>query len=281
MSRMLRALHPRTWPIATALVVLLTLGAAPAGAASEIEGIWSFNGGQVAIHPSTDGQFTGVVVTPTKFAECTHKAGEEMWTAMTLQPDGSYWGGHRWLYDQTCEPNPTPGPTTWRVLTKPNGSKYLLVCFSEPGETQPTIGPNGATAGWTFGCSESAPTAPLPVISSGGSAQNGAEQISFGKTVLLPKAAVCLKRRSLKIALHDPKYDPLKEVVVKIGHKKIADVHGIDRLKRGIVLKHLPSGSFKLKITAITVLGQRLSGHRIYHSCGKGSAINVKLHQVR
>jgi hypothetical protein len=39
---------------------------------------------------------------------------------------------------------------------------------------------------------------------------------------------------SLKIELRDPKYDPLTEVAVKIGGKKVADVKGIKRLKKGI-----------------------------------------------
>jgi hypothetical protein len=280
MNRLLRAMSSRPWPTAIALVMLLGLGAAPAGAASEVEGVWSFNGGQVAIHPTPNGQFAGVVVTPTKFAVCTHEAGEVMWTGMTLQPDGSYWGSHQWLFETTCAPNPEPGPTAWRVLQKPNGSKFLLVCFSEPGKIQPTIAPAGTVANATFGCAESAPTAPLPVLSSA-SGSSGAELIAFRKAVGLPKAAVCVKRHSLRIALHDPKYDPLKEAVVKIRGRKVADIRGVARLKRGIVLKGLPTGSYTIKIVVVTVLDQRLSGHRTYHSCGKGSAVKVPLHRTK
>lgn len=282
MNRLLGAMLRRPWPTVVALAMFLGLGAAPAGAASEVEGIWSFNGGQVAIHPTSNGQFAGVVVTPTKFDVCTHEAGEAMWTGMTLQPDGSYWGAHQWLFETTCAPNPEPGPTAWRVLQKPDKSKYLLVCFSEPGKTQPTIAPVGATAGTTFGCAESAPTAPLPVVSNGGgSGRSGAERLTFRKAVVLPKAAVCIKRRSLRIALRDPKYDPLKEVVVRIRGRKVADIRGVARLKRGIVLRRLPTGSYTLKIMVVTVLDQRLYGHRTYHSCGKGSTVKVRLHRPK
>jgi hypothetical protein len=41
---------------------------------------------------------------------------------------------------------------------------------------------------------------------------------------------------SLKIALKDPKYDPLTEVLVKIGSKKVADVKGVKKIKKGSTL---------------------------------------------
>ncbi len=282
MSRRFRVRRSRLRSIATiaiALAALLSVGVASAGAATEIERVWSFNGGEVAIS-APEGKLVGIVVTPTKFAECVHRAGEAMWTGLTLQPNGSYWGLHQWLFQGSCEPNPERGPTAWRVLHKPDGSKYLLVCFSEPGSSsQPTIEPSGATAGSTFGCVESAPTALLPVVAGNGSAQSGAEQISFRKTVILPRAAVCVRRHSLKLRLRDPKRDPLKEVAVRIGSKTVADVRGVARLKRGIVLKGLPSGTYTIKVVATTVLDQQLSGRRTYHSCGKSSSSGaVPLH---
>lgn len=265
-----------------AIVAALLLGAAaPAGATSEIEGVWSFNGGQVAIQSAPGGTFLGTVVTTTRFAQCPHQAGEQMWTQMRPQPDGSYWGLHQWLFEGTCEPNPLLGPTAWRVLQAAGGVKTLQVCFSEPGKTQPTIAPDGAVANATYGCSESAPTAPLPVVANSGSGTSGAEQISFPKTVVLPKATLCVRRRSLKIQLRDPKYDPLKEVVVQIGHRRIADVRGVARLRRGIVLKGLPTGSYTVRVLAITVLDQRLSGRRVYRSCEKRSSGNVPLRHPR
>jgi hypothetical protein len=282
MNRPFQALRLGSWPLAIALTALLGFGAAPAGAAAEIEGEWSFNGGEVAIQSGAGGTLTGTVVKTTKFATCPHQAGEPMWTQMRLQPDGSYWGLHRWLFDGTCAPNPMLGPTAWRVLRNPNGSRYLLVCFSEPGKSQPTIAANGATASASYGCVSSTPTAPLPVIATEGSnGQSQAEQISFHTVVILPKANLCVRQRSLKIVLRDPKRDPLKEVVVRIRGRKVADVRGVQRLKRGIVLKGLPTGAYTLKITAITVLDQKLSGNRTYHSCAKRSARKTPLHRPK
>jgi hypothetical protein len=261
-------------------VALLSFGAAPAGASSEIEHVWSFNGGEVAI-ASLHETLEGVVVSPTKFAECAHQAGEHMWTDMMLQPNGSYWGLHRWLYQGSCLPNPQGGPTAWRVLRKPDGSKYLLVCFSEPGSSlQPTIEPTGATAHWTYGCAESAPTAPLPVVSGAqGSGERGAEQISFPKTVVLPRASVCVKGHSLRLKLHDPKRDPLEQVVAKVGPRTVADVRGVARLRKDLVIQHLPSGTYTLAITATTVLDQQLTGRRTYSGCGKAGPGAVRLHR--
>jgi hypothetical protein len=258
---------------------LLALAAGPAAAASEIEGIWSFNGGQVAIHPGAGGSFTGTVVTPTTFSECPHRAGEAMWTGIAPQPDGSYWGLHQWLFETTCAPNPQLGPTAWRVRQKPGGLRELLVCFSEPGGPQPTIAPSGATAHVTRSCQESTPTAPLPiVVTSTGTQTTGAERIAFATTIVLPSDNECLRRGSLKIGVVDPHYDPLKEIVVKLGRHTIADIRGVQRLKRGIRLKHLPPRTFTLKITAITVLDQKLTGRKTYRSCRRHAPHKIRLH---
>ena len=71
--------------------------------------------------------------------------------------------------------------------------------------------------------------------------------------------------------LRDPKYDPLTEVLVKINGKKVALVRGVKRIKKGITLKKLPSGTYKISVVATTVLKQHLSGSRTYKSCGTGS----------
>jgi hypothetical protein len=282
MNRLLRATLRRSWPIVIALAMLLGIGAASAGAASEIEqNAWTFEHGEVAFQPAANGELVGIVIQPTQFAVCTHEQGEEMWTDVALQSDGSYWGLHQWFANGSCAHDPTRGLTAWRVMHKPDGSKYLLVCFSEPGSTsQPAIAPDGTPSGTTLPCVESKPTAPPPVVSNGGgrsgAGQNGAEVISFSKTFSLPKTTVCVRLRSLKIKLRDPRRDPLKEVVVKIKRRTVAVVRGVQRLKRGIVLQNLPGGSFTLKIVATTILHQHITGSRTYHSCGKGSSGNVQ-----
>jgi hypothetical protein len=271
----------RPWLVVAALTATsFGLAAASASATSEIEGVWSFNGGQVAIHPVAGGKFAGTVVTPTKFAECVHQTGEEMWTGISPQTDGSFWGFHQWLFEKTCEPNPTPGPTAWRVVPKAGGSRGLLVCFSEPGGPQPTIAPSGAAAHVTRSCQESAPTAALPVVVSGtgkGSSTQGPEVISFRGTILLPGAHACVKQGALRIRVRDPKYDPLKELVVRIKKHRLVDVRGVQKVKRGVVLRRLPSGTYTLRITATTVLNQKLTGKRTYRSC-KRHASKVRLH---
>lgn len=267
-------------PGALVALTLLCAGATSAIAASPIEGVWSFESGAVDIQGQANGTFTGVVTSPTKFANCVHPVEEKMWTNIRLQPDGSYWGFHQWFLEPTsgqptCDKNETPGPTAWRVLQNSKGEAFLKVCFSEPGGSQPTIAPNGSSADVTWGCVDSASIAPLPVVSSKPSSGSG--QVSFHQTVVLPKAKSCVKHNTLKIVLHEPKYDPLEEVVVRVNRRKKIDLHGVKELKKAIVLKHLPSGSYTIKVLAITILKQRLSGSVKYHGCPKSTG-TIKLH---
>jgi hypothetical protein len=271
--------------IAISTLALLGAATAPAGAASEIEKVWSFHGGEVAVKAVAGGKLEGVVVTPTTFDECAHRAGEHMWTNMIPQADGSFWGFHQWLFEKSCAANPTLGPTAWRVLQKSNGSRYLLVCFSEPGGPQPAIAASGATSNVSRTCEESDPTAPLPVVVSGnGSASapptGGQELISFANTIGLPPASSCVARGTLRIVVHDPKRDPLQKLVVKRGRRTLAVIRGVKRLQHTIVLRGLPSGSYTLKFTAITVLDQTVSGQRRLHSCRRRRA-GIRLHLHR
>lgn len=279
---------------AAVLAAALTLGASAAAAApNPIEAVWSFNGGAVAVQALSDGTFQGTVVTPTKFASCEHPAGQVMWTDMQLQTDGSFWGLHQWYHAAPqCEENTVLGHTAWRVLEASGGAHVLKVCFNNPGDaSQPTIAPNGKEANVTYGCVESSPLAPLPKVSeeegpgkgggegsgngsgangsSGGGADSGV--ITFSQAVVLPNAKACVSQASLKIKLRDPKYDPLTEVLVKINGKKVALVKGVKRLKKGITLKKLPSGTYKVSVVATTVLKQHLSGSQTYKSCSSGS----------
>jgi hypothetical protein len=210
-----------------------------------------------------------------------------VWTNMSLQPDGSFWGFHHWYHGANCEPDPTLGQTAWRVLKDATGARHLKVCFSNPGiDSQPTIAPDGAPKSpseyaayhVTYGCEESQPLAPLSEVEvpggKSGSAGSGVGGVTFSKAVILPTG--CVSQSSLKIALKDPKYDPLTEVVVKLNGKQVANVKGVKRLRKGITLKKLPRGTYKISLVATTILKQKLTGSQTYKSCTKGSG-KIKL----
>jgi hypothetical protein len=130
------------------------------------------------------------------------------------------------------------------------------------------------------------PTTPEEEVSKGSTGGKGSgtgqgstgnsSQVTFVNTVTLPGAKACISRSSLRITLREPKYDPLEEVVVKIGNKKVLDLSGVKAIKKGITLTHLPTGSYKISVLAITVLKQRLHGSQSYKSCSKGSG-KIKL----
>ncbi len=233
-----------------------------------IEGVWSFSGGAVAIMGLSDGSYQGTVVNPTSFAVCTHPAGQVMWTAMKEQGDGSFWGLHTWFKGGSrCEENPLRGLTAWRVLIGADGTRQLVVCFSRPGDlSQPQIDAAGKCTGGTFGPAiESSPLAPLP----GSDPHEG--PVSFERVVLLPDNSSCLKPKFLKIRIKHPKYDPIKEVLIKVNGKRVKTVVGTEKLKKPIVLKSLPAGPFRIRVVATTVLDERLTGHKKYTGCGGGS----------
>jgi hypothetical protein len=264
------------------LLAALCVGASATAAESNtVEGVWSFKGGSIAISPLPGGTFQGIVDTETTFAECPHPAGQVAWTNMRQQPDGSFWGYDAWFVregvDGECKQDPHLGPTAWRVLSEPNGAHSLKVCFSHPETSQPKIAPDGTATEATFGCVESALISPLPTISGSGSGSTGG--ISYSNTVTLPPGNQCTLQKSLTIKLHDPKYDPLVEVLVKINGKKVVDVKGVKRINKGVKLTNLPTtGTYTVSVVATTILKQRLIGSSTYKSCGKGSG-KIKLHR--
>ena len=274
--------------LAIAAVMLLGVGVASASATSPIEAIWSFSGGKIAIQPEGNGKLEGIVVEPTKFAECTHPEGQQIWKEMTLQPDGSYFGFHQWYtssQSEECALDPTLGPAAWRVVKEANGSYYLGVCLSHPGTSQPTIAASGSCTGATYGGEHSLLVSELPTTgtgsgtnggsgSSGGSGGSGGSSTGGPKESLsLPSSKQCLSVRLFKIHLQEPKYDPFKTVSVTIkGYKhKIATARKGNYIVATINLKGLPKGAFTVKIKATTVLGHSLSANRTYHTCKKKS----------
>src|SRR5271165_79742 len=183
-----RGLRP---PLAASLLVLSALLAAPPAqaAAPPLESVWAFNGGQVAILQEADGSYTGIVDAPTKFALCTHEDGEHMWSDIRPQPDGSFWGSHQWFFETSaCVRNPVLGPTAWRVMTAANGDRRLIVCFSQPGTSQPTISPAGVSADVTYGCYESALLSAVPAQAR---PESQAATDAFTQAVSLPGNRKC------------------------------------------------------------------------------------------
>lgn len=260
--------------IATLIATVLALGAASARADSSIEGVWSFNGGKVAIQAEGD-TLTGIVVAPTKFTQCTHPTAERMWTEMRRRPDGSYWGLHQWFFATgECIANPTLGLTAWRVMQVRDGERFLRACFSEPGSpSQPTIAPDGAAAGATFGCVDSALVASLPAVSSA----------QLSRYVALPSNRRCISRSRLRIRIHAPKNDPLEKIVVGLNSGKIHRRAKLRRQGKTVVailkLDRLPAGPFTVKVRLTTVLGEHLSGGRTYVRCAKPHRRRITAHR--
>jgi hypothetical protein len=246
-------------------LVLLTgaaLLAAPsaASAQADIEAVWSFSGGQVAVQGQPDGSFLGTVIRQTTFATCPHRNGEQMWTEVRAQPDGQYFGKHVWYNNSDCSPTPNKGNTAFRVLTKPDGAKFLRVCFAGPEnpELQPTIAPDGSSANTTTECSDSDLVSPLPQ-----------SKPSVTTISNLPSARKCRSRRSFRIRLKEPPGDALASARIYLNGKRYGPVRVGDRLTAPVNLRNLPRGRYTVKITAKTVLGKTITGTRKYRTCAR------------
>lgn len=244
-------------------VLLSLLVAASAQAGNPIEGVWSFNGGKVAVEAVGDGSFRGVVVEPTTFSECAHPVGEEVWTQMRQQPDGSYWGLHQWYFEKSCTPNPERGLTAWRVLTAADGSKSLEVCFSEPGsKSQPKIPASGSATGSTYGCSTSARIAQLIQV----------KPADAPDYILLPGNGLCLARPKLRIRLRNPSGDPIVSAKVQLQSGKIRRRAKLIEKSSGFLavlnLRGLRGPKFTVRARLTTALGNTLKRKRTYRLCG-------------
>jgi hypothetical protein len=260
------------------------------GGTASIEGVWSFNGGRIAVQHLANGTYAGTVVSEIKFAACTHPVGQQIWAGITEQADGSYWGLHQW-YFANCQENPTRGPTAWRILEAADGAHYMRVCFSHPGTSQPIISAAGAPKGEaeyaayhvTYGCTNSALVAPLPGSGGGGGSPGspgpGNEGGSGSRELLpLPSAKKCLNSKVFKVRLRDPQNDPLKRVIVTLGRRKIPTSRKGSYVLFKINLVPLRTGTFTIKVHATTVLGHKLSAKRTYHVC-TGKAKGKKGHR--
>lgn len=280
MSRIFHAARPARWaPLGAILaVLLLPATASSAEGGSEIEGVWSFNGGAVDIVAVPSGKYEGIVTVQTQFASCAHKVEEHMWTDITPQPDGSYWGLHQWFHGAPeCAKNTQLGPTAWRVMHEPNGSRYLRVCFSNPGSGQPTISADGtpkqpsenAAHHVTYGCVSSGLIAPLPVVKGSTSGSGSGSSGANVESLTLPSAKQCLRPGKLRIRLAEPKYDPFKTVTVVFRGHKLATSHKGNFVVATLNLRGLTKNKFTVKVRATTLLGHKLTATRTYRICKK------------
>jgi hypothetical protein len=246
-------------PIAAVAIAL----ALPAGAraAADIEAVWSFSGGQVAVDAQADGTFLGTVIRETTIATCAHAVGEQMWIGLRPQADGQYWGGHQWFREPSCEPIAQRGNTAYRVLARPDGGRFLRVCFSRPEtpEVQPKIAPDGSSTDVNRGCVDSDLVSPLP-----------AGRPALNTIVTLPRQGRrrCLSRRSFRIRLKEPRGDALSTASVYVNGRRV-EVRTGDRVTAPINLRGLPKGRYTVRITAKTVRGRTITGTRKYRTCAR------------
>jgi hypothetical protein len=230
---------------------------------ADIEAVWAFTGGQVAVKAQPDGSLIGTVIRPTTFAECAHPTGEQMWIAVVRQPDGQYFGKHQWFNNGSCT-SAGRGNTAYRVLTRPDGAKFLRVCFAGPerADLQPTIAPDGSSANTTTSCSDSDLVAPLPT---------GRPQITTIATLPSQGRRRCLSRRSFRIRLKEPQGDALQTATVFVNNRRVGTRTG-ERITAPVNLRNLPRGRYTVKITAKTVLGRTITGTRRYRTCARKRA---------
>jgi hypothetical protein len=255
-------------------IAILTASASAASAALPIEGVWSFNGGRIAIHSEgSSGSLVGTVIAPTTFAACQHEVGEEIWTEITAQGDGSFWGHHQWFYeDGSCTPNPEQGPTAFRVISSGSG-RYLRVCLSEPGGVQPTITADGVSSGATFGCVDSELIAVLPT----------GTDLKAANLIDLHGNAACVAAPRMRIRIHDPRGDSIVKADVTVSggnvvrHVKV--IKGADGAVGIVRTGSIPGGSFVVSVTLKTALGHTIKRKRTYRLCGQNQGTRKPRHK--
>jgi len=241
---------------AAIVVAGLALGAPAMASAADVEGVWSFNGGQIAVKAQPDGTFAGWVIRETRFEECPHVIGENVWAGMAGQEDGSYWGKHQWFNRATCA-YIERGNTAYRVLYAPNQDRFLRVCFSPPEnpESQPTIAPDGSDAGTLRGCVDSDLISDLPTA-----------KPTLSTVATLPPAKRSCRSTRLRLRLKQPPGDALKSVRITMNGRRAKTLDAANAAGTQ-TLTHVPRQRVRVRIQAQTVLGQTITGQRVYRAC--------------
>ena len=254
-------------PRAALCALALTLvAAAPAAAQSPdpIEAVWEFSQGQVAVERQADGSFAGTIIRATTLSNCPHQPGERMWIDVVAQPDGQYFGKHQYLRDSDCSASER-GNAGYRILTRPDGSRFLRICFARPSspELQPKIAPDGSNTDTDDGCVDSNFVEALT---------QAPPKLADVVTGLPRQTRGCASRRRFPIRLKEPPGDaiaPTPKPRVTRNGKSIPVVFRAGRWRSVVDLRGLPRGRYTFKIVARTVRGRTIQGSRRYRTCGK------------
>ena len=83
------------------------------------------------------------------------------------------------------------------------------------------------------------------------------------------RCATCVSRRAFRIRVRKLKGgEGIRSATVYVNGKRVKVVRG-KRLRAPVVLTGLPKGRFKVKITAVTLAGRKVSDTRTYRTCVK------------
>ena len=229
-------------------VIAFLLLAAPAHAADQIEGTWTFDGGEVLVEATAPGVFKGTVVKPTSFSACEHQVGERMWELNATTDPTRYEGGHNW-FNPECRIVARRGPSQW-VITSVDAVAYTLQFCTVSADAAPGADPYCQTL---RRLRERLPTP------------------TFTQSVVMPTARAkrtCSSRRSFRIRLRQNRRDPLVRATVRINGRLVKTV-GRDRITAPVNLRGLPKGRYTVAIRAVTATGKVIRGKRTYRTCTK------------
>ena len=233
------------------VATMLSVGVASASAASSIEGIWSFGGGRDRRPPRTerDARRHGRrcdhvrrMPAPGRRRNLERNARTARRLLLGLSPV---------VLRRHVRAEPDARTDGVARLGSARWIEELRVCFSHPGDVQPMIPAVGPEVDVTYGCVDSALTAPLPSVS----------------RRLLHRREAMRQRTPLH---HPPRRAPVRPVQER---SRIAQrpPHQ-DEARRALRRRHdqpqgAAAGGFTLKIAATTILGLHLSGSRTYRTC--------------
>lgn len=122
----------------------------------------------------------------------------------------------------------------------------------------------------TTGAAATTPPAPTPPAPTppGPVAPAAPAPISASKAFTLPSSKACVSRRSFTIRVRKLPGVSFVKAVVKVNGKRVKTVSRA-RITAPVNLKGLPSGRFRVSITATAADGRVVTGSRTYRTCAK------------